>query len=73
MFITFSTKLDLSFIIYIVEKFEIQIFICFLQVKNLAVAREMVKSMAVEATAFREANGLLIMQKGEGKCLEKIK
>ena len=82
------------------------------QVKNLAVAREMVKSMAVEAQvgkdspstweksrwllpplrlqrflkwailapalasqvqAFREANGLLIMQKGEGKCLEKIK
>jgi hypothetical protein len=42
-------------------------------VKNLAVAREMVKSMAVEATAFREANGLLIMQKGEGRCLEKIK
>ena len=23
--------------------------------------------------AFREANGLLIMQKGEGRCLEKIK
>ena len=23
--------------------------------------------------AFREANGLVIMQKGEGKCLEKIK
>jgi len=43
------------------------------EVKNLAVAREMVKSMAVEAQAFREANGLLIMQKGEGRCLEKIK
>lgn len=43
------------------------------EVKNLSVAREMVKSMAVEAQAFREANGLLIMQKGEGKCLEKIK
>ena len=46
---------------------------CFIQVKNLSVAREMVKSMAVEAHASRVANGLLIMQKGEGKSLEKIK
>ena len=38
----------------------------FIQVKNLSVAREMVKSMAVEAQASRVANGL-IMQKGEGK------
>ena len=36
-------------------------------------AREMIKSMAVEAQAAREANGLLIMQNGEGTCLEKIK
>ena len=43
------------------------------QVKNLSVAKEMVKSMAVEAQAAREANGLLIMQNGEGTCLEKIK
>ena len=43
------------------------------QVKNLSVAKEMVKSMAIEAQAFREANGMLIMQKGEGKSLEKIK
>ncbi|XP_023327178.1 stomatin-4 isoform X2 [Eurytemora carolleeae] len=43
------------------------------EVKNLCVAREMVKSMAVEAQAFRNANGLVIMQKGEGKCLEKIR
>ena len=33
----------------------------------------MVKSLAVEAQASREANGLLIMQKGEGMSLEKIK
>ena len=59
------------------------------EVKNLSVAREMVKSLAVEAQASREvrtwwnitsqqslviqANGLLIMQKGEGRSLEKIK
>ena len=43
------------------------------QVKNLSVARDMVKSLAVEAQASREANGLLIMQKGEGRSLEKIK
>ena len=43
------------------------------QVKNLSVAKEMIKSMAVEAQAAREANGLLIMQNGEGTCLEKIK
>jgi len=43
------------------------------EVKNLSVAREMVKSMAVEAQASRVANGLLIMQKGEGRSLEKIK
>jgi len=43
------------------------------EVKNLSVAKEMVKSMAIEAQAFREANGMLIMQKGEGKSLEKIK
>ena len=43
------------------------------QVKNLSVARDMVKSLAVEAQASREANGLLIMQKGEGMSLEKIK
>ena len=47
--------------------------IIFIQVKNLSVAREMVKSMAVEAQASRVANGLLIMQKGEGRSLEKIK
>ena len=41
--------------------------------KNLSVAKEMIKSMAVEAQAAREANGLLIMQNGEGTCLEKIK
>ena len=44
-----------------------------LQVKNLSVAREMVKSMAIEAQAAREANGMLIMQKGEGISLEKIR
>ena len=44
-----------------------------LKVKNLSVARDMVKSLAVEAQASREANGLLIMQKGEGRSLEKIK
>jgi len=43
------------------------------EVKNLCVAREMVKSMAVEAQAFRNANGLMIMQQGEGRCLEKIR
>jgi len=43
------------------------------EVKNLSVARDMVKSLAVEAQASREANGLLIMQKGEGMSLEKIK
>jgi len=43
------------------------------EVKNLCVAREMVKSMAVEAQAQRNANGLMIMQKGEGKCLEKLR
>ena len=61
------------------------------EVKNLAVAKEMVVSMAVEAKvrnifisiffnhlflswqASREANGLMIMQQGEGLCLEKIK
>jgi len=43
------------------------------EVKNLSVARDMVKSLAVEAQASREANGLLIMQKGEGRSLEKIK
>ena len=43
------------------------------EVKNLSVAKEMIKSMAVEAKANREANGLLIMQNGEGLCLEKIK
>jgi len=43
------------------------------EVKNLSVARDMVKSLAVEAQASREANGLLIMQKGEGQSLEKIK
>ena len=44
-----------------------------LQVKNLSVAREMVKSMAIEAQAAREANGMLILQKGEGRSLEKIR
>ena len=39
----------------------------------MSVARDMVKSLAVEAQASREANGLLIMQKGEGMSLEKIK
>ena len=39
----------------------------------MSVARDMVKSLAVEAQASREANGLLIMQKGEGRSLEKIK
>jgi len=43
------------------------------EVKNLSVARDMVKSLAVEAQASREANGLLIMQKGEGRSLAKIK
>ena len=43
------------------------------QVKNLSVARDMVRSLAVEAQASREANGLLIMQKGEGRSLAKIK
>ena len=43
------------------------------QVKNLSVAREMVKSMAIEAQAAREANSMLVMQKGEGRSLEKIK
>ena len=39
----------------------------------MSVARDMVKSLAGEAQASREANGLLIMQKGEGMSLEKIK
>lgn len=43
------------------------------EIKSLCVAREMVKSMAVEAQAYRNANGLLVMMKGEGKCLEKIR
>ena len=56
----------LFFVIYI-------LIFCIFQVKNLSVAKEMIKSMAVEAQAAREANGLLIMQNGEGTCLEKIK
>ena len=43
------------------------------EVMNLSVAKEMVVSMAVEAKASREANGLIIMQQGEGLCLEKMK
>ena len=43
------------------------------QVKNLYVALEMVKFMAIEAQAAREANSMLVMQKGEGRSLEKIK
>ena len=43
------------------------------KVKNMSVAREMVKSMAIEAQAAREANSMLVMQKGEGISLEKIK
>ena len=44
-----------------------------LQVKNLSVARDMVRSMAVEAQAERKASGMLIMQKGEGESLVKIR
>ena len=33
----------------------------------------MVVPMAMEAKAAREANGLVILQKGEAKCLEKIR
>ena len=43
------------------------------QVKNLSVVPGMVKSMAVEAKATREARGMLIMQDGEGKSLQKIR
>ena len=43
------------------------------QVKSLVVAREMVVPMASAAKAAREANGLVILQKGEAKCLEKIR
>ena len=43
------------------------------QVKNLSVASEMVKSMAIEAQAAREANSMLVMQNGEGRSLEKIR
>merc|ERR1712218_35872 len=39
----------------------------------MGVAKEMVKTMAIEAKTAREANGLLIIQEGEGKCLEKMK
>ena len=41
--------------------------------KSLVVAREMVVPMASAAKAAREANGLVILQKGEAKCLEKIR
>ena len=41
--------------------------------KSLVVAREMVVPMAMEAKAAREANGLVILQRGEKSCLEKIR
>ena len=43
------------------------------EVKNLVVAKEMVKSIAIEAEANRQAKGLMIIQKGEEKRLAKIK
>merc|ERR1712130_144434 len=43
------------------------------EVMSLCVAREMVVPMAMEAKAAREANGLVIIQQGERKCLEQIR
>ena len=43
------------------------------EVKSLVVAREMIVPMAREAKAAREANGLVILQRGEKKCLQKIR
>ena len=43
------------------------------EVKSLVVAREMIVPMAREAKAAREANGLVILQKGEKNCLQKIR
>ena len=43
------------------------------EVKSLVVAREMIVPMAREAKAAREANGLVILQKGEKNCLEKMR
>ena len=43
------------------------------QVKSLVVAREMVVPMASIAKAAREANGLVILQKGEARCLQEIR
>ncbi|XP_023345538.1 erythrocyte band 7 integral membrane protein [Eurytemora carolleeae] len=43
------------------------------EIKSLVVAKEMVKSMAIEAQAEREANGLLILQEGEANCLQQIR
>ena len=41
--------------------------------KSLVVAREMVVPMASIAKAAREANGLVILQKGEARCLQEIR
>ena len=43
------------------------------EVKSLVVAREMIVPMAREAKAAREANGLVILQRGEKNCLQKIR
>ena len=43
------------------------------EVKSLVVAREMVVPMAREAKAAREANGLVILQRGEKQCLQQIR
>ena len=43
------------------------------EVKSLVVAREMVVPMARAAKAAREANGLVILQRGEKNCLKKIR
>ena len=43
------------------------------EVKSLVVAREMMVPMAREAKAAREANGLVIIQRGEKNCLKKIR
>ena len=45
-------------------------FACVIKIVNL---REMVIPMAREAKAAREANGLVILQRGEKNCLQKIR
>ena len=42
------------------------------EIKLNAGCREMIVPMAREAKAAREANGLVILQRGEKNCLQKI-